>query len=348
MWRRLSSSNGWKIESARPSNSSGLTRKRVHSARLNAGVALTHLPSRQQVGIAVVDEQVAAHRLGKARRGEVVLHVGEADARRDARGARAGGEQRRLADAEALAGLEHGRGAEHLADRRSRGTGCSGSRRAPRSRARRRARARSCPVACFFEKATTAGMGAVDEARRAARYSFIGRASSAGARRRTARSSGRRGRRPPRNGSCPASAMSPAKARAPALAEQRVLAPELARLVAADAGHHRRARGGRHEGGRELAARVASSRRRSGCRKSTCEQRAQVVEAADREAALPQVLRQRAVEHRPQRAHQHRGEVAAGGMARRRRAGPGPCRSPRRAATASGSRAASAARSPPS
>src|SRR3989454_6983093 len=38
---------------------------------------------------------------------------------------------------------------------------------------------------------------------------------------------------------------------APALAEQRVLAVKLARLVAADAGHHRGAGGRRQEGGRE-------------------------------------------------------------------------------------------------
>src|SRR6185503_9349157 len=67
-----------------------------------------------QVGVAVIDEQVAAHGLGQARRGEVVLDVGEADARLDARGARARGEQRGLAYAEAFAGLEHGRGAEHF------------------------------------------------------------------------------------------------------------------------------------------------------------------------------------------------------------------------------------------
>ena len=37
----------WKIESARPSNSSGLTRNLVHRLRLNAGVALTHRSSSQ-------------------------------------------------------------------------------------------------------------------------------------------------------------------------------------------------------------------------------------------------------------------------------------------------------------
>src|SRR5256885_9493443 len=41
-----SASKGWKIESLRPSNSSGLTRNLVHSARLKAGVAFTQRPSR--------------------------------------------------------------------------------------------------------------------------------------------------------------------------------------------------------------------------------------------------------------------------------------------------------------
>src|SRR5688572_32595077 len=67
-----------------------------------------------QVGIAVVDEEVAAHGLGKAGRGEVVLHVGEAQPRFDARGACARRKQRRLAHAETLARLEHRGGAEDL------------------------------------------------------------------------------------------------------------------------------------------------------------------------------------------------------------------------------------------
>ncbi len=65
-------------------------------------------------GIAVVHEEVAAHRLGEPRRGQVILNVGEPDARRDSGRPGARREQRRLADAEALSGLEHCRGAEHF------------------------------------------------------------------------------------------------------------------------------------------------------------------------------------------------------------------------------------------
>src|SRR3546814_2041634 len=46
MWRRPSASNGWKIESVSPSNSSGRTRNFSHSSILKTGVAFTHLPSR--------------------------------------------------------------------------------------------------------------------------------------------------------------------------------------------------------------------------------------------------------------------------------------------------------------
>src|SRR5882672_7649721 len=66
-----------------------------------------------ELGEAVEHEQVAAHRFGEARAGEVVLHVGEADAGLDACCPAAGGEQRRLADAEAFTGLEHGRRRVH-------------------------------------------------------------------------------------------------------------------------------------------------------------------------------------------------------------------------------------------
>jgi hypothetical protein len=54
-----------------------------------------------------------------ARRGEVrwFFHGGKPPPGRDARGARAGGQQRGLADAESLIGREHGRGAEHFAIR---------------------------------------------------------------------------------------------------------------------------------------------------------------------------------------------------------------------------------------
>src|SRR6185436_16753436 len=77
--------------------------------------ALHPLAVELELGEGGIIEKVAAHRLGELRAGEVVLHVGEADARLDSRGAAAGREQRRFADAEAFAGLEHRRRLERLA-----------------------------------------------------------------------------------------------------------------------------------------------------------------------------------------------------------------------------------------
>src|SRR3990172_8553717 len=74
---------------------------------------LDPLPVEEQLRVSVVNEQVAAHGFGEPRRGEMVLHVGEAHARRDLRGARAGCEQRGLADAEPLPGSENRGRSEH-------------------------------------------------------------------------------------------------------------------------------------------------------------------------------------------------------------------------------------------
>jgi hypothetical protein len=84
MCLRLSSSNGWNRESLIPSNSSGLTRNRVHSERLNAGVAFTQLPVEQELGVAVEHEEIGAHLRGELRSRDVVPDVGVAHARRDA------------------------------------------------------------------------------------------------------------------------------------------------------------------------------------------------------------------------------------------------------------------------
>src|SRR2546430_6411270 len=62
-----------------------------------------------QVGVAVIDEQVAAHGFGEPRRRQVVPDVGKAHARGDACRTDAGGKQRCLAHAEALLGVEHRR-----------------------------------------------------------------------------------------------------------------------------------------------------------------------------------------------------------------------------------------------
>src|SRR6266480_3370655 len=59
-----------------------------------------------QVGVAVIDEQVAAHGFSEPRRRKVVLHVGKAHARGNARRTDACGKQRGLAHAEALLGGE--------------------------------------------------------------------------------------------------------------------------------------------------------------------------------------------------------------------------------------------------
>src|SRR5207247_8634058 len=67
-----------------------------------------------QVGVAVMYEQVAAHGFSEPRRRQVVLDVGEAHARGDARRTDAGGKQRCLAHAEALLGVEHRRRLEDV------------------------------------------------------------------------------------------------------------------------------------------------------------------------------------------------------------------------------------------
>src|SRR5919201_5361718 len=66
------------------------------------------------LGVAVIHEEVGTHLRGELRCRQVVLHVGEADARRDAGRARAGGEQRRLRYAPAQVLLEAYRGAVGL------------------------------------------------------------------------------------------------------------------------------------------------------------------------------------------------------------------------------------------
>jgi hypothetical protein len=68
---------------------------------IEGGGRLHPLSVEQELGIAVEYEKIRAHLLGELGRGEMVLDVGEADARRDAVGARAGGEQRRLGNAPA-------------------------------------------------------------------------------------------------------------------------------------------------------------------------------------------------------------------------------------------------------
>src|SRR5919204_562176 len=64
-----------------------------------------------ELGVAVIHEEVGTHLRGELRCCQVVLHVGEADARRDAGRTRGCGEQRRLRNAPAEVLLEAGRGA---------------------------------------------------------------------------------------------------------------------------------------------------------------------------------------------------------------------------------------------
>jgi len=75
--------------------------------QVEGGRRLHPLAFQPELCEAVIHEEVrAAHVCGEARCGEMVLHVGEAHARGDADDARAGGEQRGLADAEAFAGFQ--------------------------------------------------------------------------------------------------------------------------------------------------------------------------------------------------------------------------------------------------
>src|SRR5262249_3973637 len=71
------------------------------------GCRLDPLPGDEQLGVRMPDEHVGPDPLVQLRRGHVVAHVGVADARRDSQRATAGGEQRRLADAEAAPRAEH-------------------------------------------------------------------------------------------------------------------------------------------------------------------------------------------------------------------------------------------------
>src|SRR5690606_33172696 len=68
----------------------------------------------QQLGVAMEDEKVRTHLFGELRRGEVVLHIGEAYARGNATDSRACGEQRRLRHAPAFLALEARRAAVAL------------------------------------------------------------------------------------------------------------------------------------------------------------------------------------------------------------------------------------------
>jgi hypothetical protein len=73
---------------------------------LNAGVAFTQLPVEQELGVAVEHEEIGAHLRGELRSRDVVPDVGVAHARRDADGARARRQQRRLGHAPAAALLD--------------------------------------------------------------------------------------------------------------------------------------------------------------------------------------------------------------------------------------------------
>src|SRR6266404_328724 len=64
-----------------------------------------------ELRVAVVDEEIGAHLRRQLRRRQVILYVGEADARRDAGCARRTGEERRLGHAPAETALEASRGA---------------------------------------------------------------------------------------------------------------------------------------------------------------------------------------------------------------------------------------------
>src|SRR4029079_7490955 len=70
---------------------------------------LEPLSLEEEFGVPVVDEEIRAHALAQARGRQVILDVGEPDARRNAKRARAGREQRRLADAKSFAALERAR-----------------------------------------------------------------------------------------------------------------------------------------------------------------------------------------------------------------------------------------------
>src|SRR4051812_1359304 len=83
---------------------------------IEGGRRLDPVPVELQLGVAVVDEEVGAHLRGELGRGQMVFHVGEADARRDSGGPGAGGEERRLRHAPADVALEASRGAVGVVD----------------------------------------------------------------------------------------------------------------------------------------------------------------------------------------------------------------------------------------
>ena len=247
MWRRSSSSNGWKIESSRPSNSSGLTRKRRAQREVERRRRLHPFP------LEVAGRCSRGRRTGRcpwSRRSRGVVRWFFTSAKPTRAAMPAARAQAASSDAlptqNPSPASRHGRRLEHQRHPRSRGTGCSGSRRAPRSTAKRRARAAKFRKSSSWKIRPPRG-ASLSMKRPGSRNSFIGRASS--------------GARAPGTAALERSARPSATEKwflpgigdvagergAPALAEQRVLAQELARLVAADAGHHRRARGGRHE-----------------------------------------------------------------------------------------------------
>src|SRR5438094_410137 len=85
--------------------------KALAQAQIERRRGLDPLALQVELGVAVIDEEVGAHLLGELRRRQVVLHVREADTRRNAGGARGGSEQRRLGHAPAEVLLEARRGA---------------------------------------------------------------------------------------------------------------------------------------------------------------------------------------------------------------------------------------------
>jgi hypothetical protein len=98
--------NGWNTLSVRPSNSNGGNLEQPAQLDIEGRRGLDPAPVEEKLGVPVHGEHFAAQQFQQLRRGQVVAHISQSDACRDAAVARAGSQQQRLGHTVGLAGLQ--------------------------------------------------------------------------------------------------------------------------------------------------------------------------------------------------------------------------------------------------
>ena len=114
MCRRPAASNGWNSESCVAVEFERRDARAGAQLAVEGRRAFHPGAADLELGIRVPEESVALDQFAQPLRIQVIAHVGKADARRNADGARARRQQRGFAGAEAAPAGEHRAGAEHV------------------------------------------------------------------------------------------------------------------------------------------------------------------------------------------------------------------------------------------